>query len=235
LSEHTPDECIRGAKVNYVATNNIERSREIGNFANIPVRFSRVDQFARRAKSNIGGIDGILLARDDAENHYEIAKLFILSGLPIYIDKPFALTVEEAERICSIEQYPGQIFTCSALRYAREFQVDGDVMDEVDLVEGIVPKDWNRYAIHVIEPSLLLRGRRYIPMVFHANRSGPIRIILHRGMKNDITLEFRDSFTCFKAALQEFVDIVNGQKNPITKEHVLNVVRIIEEGQGKII
>ncbi len=66
----------------------------------------------------IGHVDGVLLARDDAEMHYEFAAPFLKAGIPIYVDKPLALTTIEARKLLDIQRYPGQLFSCSALRYA---------------------------------------------------------------------------------------------------------------------
>ena len=64
-------------------------------------------------------VDAVLLARDDAETHLEMAKPFLKAGVPIFIDKPLAYTVSDAEEILASQQNPDQIFTCSSLRYAK--------------------------------------------------------------------------------------------------------------------
>jgi len=225
LSKHK-GECIQGAMVRGVWTQDFDETLKIAEFAKINGVYATTYMYGMKE------LDAILLARDD-DTHYDLARPFLEAGLPIYIDKPLAYAVKEAKTIYGLEQYPGQIFTCSALRYAREFQIDPAIIKDVDLIEGIVPKDWKKYAVHVIEPALLMRGNLKIPMVFHANREGPIRIILRRGNKDDITLTFEDSFSCFKSALQEFVDIVNRKENPIKRDFVMEVVRIIENGEGK--
>ena len=70
----------------------------------------------------VGSVDAVLLARDDAENHYEYAKPFLDAGTPIYIDKPFALNLRDANRLWNLAKTEEQIFTCSALQFAHEFQ-----------------------------------------------------------------------------------------------------------------
>ena len=111
----------------------------------------------------IGQVDGVLLARDDAETHYEYAKPFLNAGIPIYIDKPLALTVSEAKRLINLQKYPGQLFSCSALRYAKEFKLSEPELGKLGClrhIHAIVPKDWDKYAVHVIEPILLLAKER---------------------------------------------------------------------------
>ena len=43
-------------------------------------------------------IDGVLIARDDYENHYRFCNFF-LKKIPIYIDKPISVKVKDAEEI----------------------------------------------------------------------------------------------------------------------------------------
>ena len=87
-----PDDCIPNAHVTHIWTQETEISRHVAAASNIP-------NVVGRAGDMIGQVDAILLARDDPENHYEMAKPFIEAGLPIYIDKPLAVSREEAERI----------------------------------------------------------------------------------------------------------------------------------------
>ena len=51
-------------------------------------------------------MDGLLLARDDSENHKKYAEKFLRNGIPVYIDKPIATTKAEAEKIYNLEIYP---------------------------------------------------------------------------------------------------------------------------------
>jgi predicted dehydrogenase len=77
--------------------------------------------------------------------------------LPIYIDKPIALSIADLNKLYDLEQYPGQIFTCSALRYSQELVLSPEARQEIGEIREIVaftPKSWNKYAVHIIEPVL---------------------------------------------------------------------------------
>ena len=109
----------------------------------------------------LGSVDAVLLARDDAENHLQFARPFLEAGLPIYIDKPLALTLERANELLDLQSYPGQIFSCSALSYAEELVPNPFELASVGVIKSIIgftPKDWDKYAVHVIEPLL-----RFLP------------------------------------------------------------------------
>ena len=68
----------------------------------------------------LDSVDAVLVARDDAENHYYFAEKILNYGLPVYIDKPIALDERSLSNLYALERYEGQIFTCSALRYSSE-------------------------------------------------------------------------------------------------------------------
>lgn len=102
-------------------------------------------------------VDGVLLARDDAENHLKFARPVLEAGLPIYIDKPIALSIPALDELYKLEKYPGQIFSCSALRYSPELELrnnDREALGEIKRIAAYTPKSWSRYAVHIIEPVL---------------------------------------------------------------------------------
>jgi len=135
-------------KVTHIWTQEKKISENIAKAAKIPTVVAQMEDL-------IGEVDAILLARDDSENHYQMALPFLKVGLPIFIDKPLALTETEAKKILEAQQYKNQIFSCSSIRFAQELQVsekDRNEIGEILYVEASVPKKWDTYAVHVIEP-----------------------------------------------------------------------------------
>lgn len=206
----------------------------------------------------VGQVDAVLLARDDAQRHAEFALPFLEAGLPIYIDKPLALSRAEAQRLFAAQRYSGQLFSCSALRYAAEFQlsaVDLAAIGKIRQIHATTPKDWDRYAVHVIEPALRLFGvpaqitrtmcwRDGAATTLAASIDGgrqllvsalgavgaplALRVIGDKGWRD---LVFQDSFSAFRSALQVFVDSVRTQVPAIPEESTLAVVDLIEAGR----
>lgn len=248
-----PEDAIREAKVTHVWTQDPLLSQQVARASLIP---NVVDDY----QDMIGQVDAILLARDDAETHLEIATPFLKAGIPIYIDKPLALGIDEARRLVGLQQYPGQLFSCSALRYAKEFQLSDQERSRIGRIRhihAIVPKDWDKYAVHVIEPALgLVEDRGSI--VSHQVRkvadsvilsveyesglhfmvstmgsaSAPLslRVIGELGWQD---LFFQDTFTAFKMALQQFVVGALHHEQMISVESMLEVVNLIELGRTK--
>jgi predicted dehydrogenase len=248
-----PEDAIREAKVTHVWTQDPLLSQQVARASLIP---NVVDDY----QDMIGQVDAILLARDDAETHLEIATPFLKAGMPIYIDKPLTLGIDEARQLVGLQQYPGQLFSCSALRYAKEFQLsdqDRSRIGRICHIHAIVPKDWDKYAVHVIEPALELAKDRgsivshqvrkvgdsvilsveyesslHLMVSTMGSASAPLslRVIGELGWQD---LFFQDTFTAFKMALQQFVVGALRHEQMIPVESMLEVVNLIELGRTK--
>lgn len=163
-----PESRIQGAEVVSVWTQDETLSQKIAKAA-------KITKVVSRPEDMIGEVDAVLLARDDAESHLKLATPFLKAGLPIYIDKPIALSIADLEKLYELEQYPGQIFTCSALRYSHELALSPKDRQEIGEIREIVaftPKSWNKYAVHIIEPVLNMLPELDEPLDF---RGGNIK------------------------------------------------------------
>ena len=93
-----PEASISDVQVSHVWTqdhlisNKIAKAALISNIVRIP-------------EEMIGKIDGLLLARDDAENHLNIVAPFLKAGIPVFIDKPIALNIDSLDAIYDLEKY----------------------------------------------------------------------------------------------------------------------------------
>lgn len=228
LAEQTwPEARLPGVRVTHVWTQDRKISEHIATA-------SLIEKIVNRPEDMIGSVDGVLLARDDAENHIEFAHPFLSAGLPIYIDKPVALSLRNFDKLYALEQYKGQIFTCSAMRYAKELKLSDDQRKQtgdLHIVQAVIPKDWDRYGIHIIEPVLNNIGIARSPKVRALTTSGidgrvlmvdfeggpdvefltlgmetkgPLELKFY-GNTGSETLRFHDTFNAFKMALADFV------------------------------
>ena len=246
-----PDDFIDEATVTHVWTQDKNLSEHIA-------KASKIECVVKNFEDLIGSVDAVLLARDDAENHVYFAKPFLEAGVPIYIDKPLALSLKDANSLLSLQSYPGQIFSCSALSYAEEFIPDSfelASLGEIKSIIGFSPKDWDKYAIHIIEPLL-----RFLPdddQVDEASRwkaggRTTLRALFSSGIDVQITtcgdsiipitlkvigssgcidLQFSNAFQCFKAALQDFIASARERKSRISASRMLRAVSLIEMGR----
>lgn len=248
-----PETRIAQAKVTHVWTQDQSLSKQIA-------KTCFIDNIVDYPTQMIGKVDGILLARDDAENHYDLAKPFLDASIPIYIDKPLALSVTEAIKIFKSQKFPGQVFTCSALKYANELKLSSSErlsLGKINNINAQVPKDWNRYSIHIIEPLLnIVQPQNFIVnyRVYHQGDSTTLKISWSSGITSTISatgkmegliflaietshttknLIFSDTFSCFKAALNDFVQGIINQDIRTDSKFVLDSIKIVELGRVK--
>lgn len=246
-----PKDAIAEAKVTHIWAQDKKIASHIA-------KASLIETVVEHYTDMIGQVDGILLARDDAETHYEFAVPFLDAGLPIYVDKPLALSVTEARTLIDRQQYPGQLFSCSALRYAKEFQLSEVELAQIGRLSHIhatVPKDWDKYAVHVIEPLLMLakdRGsverlqtwRHKDATTLAAEYSGGLQVLVSSmgSSSAPLTLRvmgdlgwkdlfFQDTYFAFKSALLEFVQGILHKDVRIETGFMLEVVELIEIGR----
>ncbi len=251
LSKQTfPDDAIADATVTHIWTQDKNLSEHIA-------AASLIDNIVENYQDMIGLVDAVLLARDDPENHKEMSRPFLEAGVPIYIDKPLATSVAEAEEIYSFQKYNGQIFTCSALGFADEFdpnKIDIGSLGKLRQVKATIMKDWQKYGVHIIEPVLKIIGNqgntkkveathrdetRTVKIIWESglitnfattgNNQSPLEIILE-GSNGSKTLLFKDTYAAFKNALEAFIDAVRTRQS-VPRQFVLKVIDVIEKGE----
>lgn len=249
--EHYPESFIDNAEVTHIWTQDMEISEHIANA-------SCIKHVVKDYTEMIGKVDAILLARDDAENHYEMCRPFLEAGLMVYIDKPLAFTVKEAKQIFALEKFEGQIFSCSAMRFAREIEEKREQiksLGEISYIDATTMKFWDRYSAHIIDPVLRIVGDEVaianVSKLKNANTTGmvvtlsnglivslkahtkspiPISIKLV-GENGELDIVFRDTFFAFRGALRAFIESVEQKKSVISKSHMMKLVDWVERGR----
>ena len=225
-----PDARIPNAEVVAAWTQDNRLSEHLAAAANIPKVCRTYDEL-------LDSSDAILLARDDAENHWSFVEPALRLGKPIYIDKPIALRVNDLDKIYEAEQYPGQVFTCSALRYADELTLAEKDFEEIGVIHSIIavtPKSWAKYGVHIIEAvlknlhnsdepvefapsglrhdggaSLTVHWESGIETELHAmgTAQASLNLSIH-GAHGVKELAFNQPFYAFRAALSDFFNLV---------------------------
>ena len=231
-------------KVTHIWTQDRKISESVANFAFI-------DNIVDNPEDMINDIDVVLLARDDAENHYQMTKIFIENEIPIFIDKPLAYSVNDARNIYNINSN-AFIYTCSSIRFAKEFSEK--ILEGTHYVHATVMKSWEKYGIHIIEPVVSIfpnRGNLLNVQKIDTKIGVKIRVVewenLHatftstNKMKSPIridimntdfskTLLFNDTFYAFRESLRSFIKNVEKKELEISKSETLEIIEIIEKG-----
>lgn len=112
-------------------------------------------------------VDVVLLETIDGRPHYDQALPVLKSGKPMFIDKPLAATLSDAEKIyAASRKYNSPIFSSSALRYDKKVQevVNGsigkvmgaDVYTPAEIEPNHLDFAW--YGIHGVEMLFTVMG-----------------------------------------------------------------------------
>lgn len=116
----------------------------------------------------IGIVDAVMIEYNEGAKHLEASRPFIEAGLPVFIDKPLACSIQDAKKIMELAKDNGvPVFSSSSLRYALEIQNlkksdVGRILSASTYGPGIIVQ-FNPglffYVIHAIEMLYALMGK----------------------------------------------------------------------------
>jgi Predicted dehydrogenases and related proteins len=106
----------------------------------------------------------LLLAPNDVDTHPALAANVLPAGKPVFLDKMLAADTNGAREIVTLARRHGApIYSCSALRHAREVEEalaqiarSGETVTEV-VARGM--GKWDHYGVHTVAMALRLMGR----------------------------------------------------------------------------
>jgi predicted dehydrogenase len=153
---HQNKHIIEGASITHIWTQDIEVSQRIANLTYIPHVVNEMEDL-------IGKVDAVIIARDDVENHWAMAKPFIEKGIPVFIDKLFTPNYQELEALLSCRQMAGgKIMASSSSRFTPEIYKAKENFDQhrqaINYIHGISKVSWVRYANHLLDGICYLFG-----------------------------------------------------------------------------
>ena len=208
----------------------------------------------------IGKVDAVILGRDDAENHREMAKPFIDAGIPIFIDKPICTTKEDLEYYTSEIAKGKLIMSCSSMRYASECmtaKIDLPNLGRVELITAVGKKDWIKYGVHMLEAifsilddpkpiSVINSGKKDasvvtinfengLPVVIHLfeHISGTFQVSVF-GEKNWKLYEIRNSYAMFRDNIIEFIRSVKEGKPRLEFSKTTQIIKVLIAGEESL-
>ncbi|MEK5146262.1 Gfo/Idh/MocA family oxidoreductase [Psychrobacillus sp. FSL K6-4615] len=116
----------------------------------------KIDHVLDKYEDMIGKVDAVIIARDDYENHLDMAKLYLEAGLKVFVDKPLTVDVQE---LLYFKDYliNGQLMSMSGMRYAIELDdIRSNLKDygELKIIQSSVINDWEKYGIHLLDAVL---------------------------------------------------------------------------------
>jgi hypothetical protein len=104
----------------------------------------------------------VVLSPDNPERHEQLARLALMSGKPLYVDKTFAPDRAAAERMFDLAANHGTpMYSTSALRYSEELgwlKENQVAQQKVEFVSARGPGEFTNYSIHQIEMIVAAMG-----------------------------------------------------------------------------
>jgi predicted dehydrogenase len=132
-TSHAPT--FTGLLNNPAAANHLSGTRVVAGFSggsdDMEISSSRVGAFTQQLEHEYGvainndpaevakAVDLVLLTASDGRKHVELLETVAPAGKPVFVDKPFAVSVADAKRMYEIaDAHNIQLVGCSAFRYA---------------------------------------------------------------------------------------------------------------------
>lgn len=225
---------IPGAKVTHVWAQDTAIAESIA-------RATGIDHVAGSLEEMAGHTDAVILARDDPEHHRAMAAPFLEAGVPLFIDKPLAISREDLAWFAGHAAEGKFIMSCSSMRYASEVmsaKAQLGALGPLQLVTATGKKDWVKYGVHMLEAVFSLLGDPQPLTVRHTGRQG----------KDVVTVEFANGVI---AVIHLFMDIsptfqlsVFGERNwrlvditnsyAMFRDNIIEFVRSVQEGRPRL-
>lgn len=225
---------IDSAKVTHVWAQEISIAEAIAESSNIP-------NVVKNLEDMIGQVDAIILGRDDPENHVEMAKPFVVAGIPIFVDKPLAYSREDLEWFQQQNQSGKFIMSCSSMRYSNECRIAKQnmaVFGPIELVTAVGKKDWKKYGIHLLEAVFALLDDPEAESVIHTGELDREIVQIKLKSGTDITLHlFQDIAGTFQVSIfgqhqWQLIDIKNSYS--MFRDNLIEFIRSVKSGNPRI-
>ena len=202
---------------------------------------TQIEYVVNSLEEMLGEVDAVILARDDAEYHFSMSKPFIDAGIPVFIDKPLAVTRKDLQWF-SEQHAKGKCFmSCSSMRYANECRIvkqDLKSLGKLQLVTAVGKKDWLKYGVHMLEAMFALLDDPQPVTVQHLGEKD--KDIVHVGFKNGIQATvhlFMNITGTFQLSVfgelgWKLIDIKNSYS--MFRDNIIEFVRSVEEGKSRL-
>lgn len=244
---HSSEFGLTGWKVTHAWTQQPETTRKLCAACQIETAVEDYREF-------LGKVDAVIIARDDFELHFEMAQQFLKAGMPVFVDKPLSLDVDQLREL---KPYlvSGQLMSCSGMRYARELdepRANLASFGKVKLIRGAIVLSWEKYGVHILDAVLgmptarpvavqMLRadhasaairfedqGLLQIDALGEAARAFHIEIF---GTERNGAFDITDNFSMFRRMLWEFTTSIRAGKPSIPAERTLEIMRVLIAGR----
>lgn len=217
---------------------------------------SLIENVVAHPEDVIGRVDAVIIATDDGTDHVRRARPFVEAGLPVFIDKPMATTLNELRQFVRWQDEGKQLLSTSGMRYAPAMQLSAEQKEHLgDLrwITSFTCKTWERYGIHALEAVEPLLGPGYTHVQTLSQAGSDVVHLWHRsgvqttlgamhdaygsfgavhlyGTKGQIPLHLTDTYRAFRGQLVAFIDYVRTGTPPLPFDETVELMAVIIAG-----
>ena len=187
----------------------------------------------------------MVLYPDNPERKFEVVKKVIKFKKPIFVDKTFMNTYEEAKEIFELAAKENtQLFTSSSLRYANEVKELGDVDSLLVIAPSVHLSDYWIHPLEIvvskmggkaIRAKLCKSGVHHMLNIDYPNNKTALIVIAEGGNAQDFFISGNGKFKqnlvrCaspyFENEMREILKFFINKKAPFAKEETLCAMRL---------
>lgn len=237
---------IPGARVTHIWTDDPADAPKVA-------AASLIENVVTRPEDVIGQVDAVVIATDDGTDHVRRARPFVEAGLPVFVDKPMATTLEELRQFVEWHRAGRILLSTSGMRYAPEMRADFSSLGDLRWITSFTCKTWERYGIHALEAVEPLTGPGFLTVTTQGGPDGDIVHLTHRsgvrvtlgalhdaygsfgavhlyGTKGEQALKLTDTYHAFRGQLVAWIDMLRTGRRPLPFEETVELMAVIIAG-----
>lgn len=240
---------VPGAQVTHLWTDNPAEAPAVAAAALIPHVVAKPEEV-------IGHVDAVLISVDDGFDHVRRARPFIEAGLPVFVDKPLAASLEELSTFVAWERAGARFLSSSGLHYAPELETlraELPRLGELRWISGFACKTWERYGIHLLDPIYQILGPGFASVRLESRPGFDVAHLHHRsgvqvtipvaydgggsfgsmqvcGTRDQLSFRFKDTYTAFRRQIVSFIDFVRTGTAPYPFAETIELMALVIAG-----
>lgn len=210
-----------------------------------------IEVVVENPRDMLGLVDAALVCSRDGSLHYEQAAPFLEEGMPVFVDKPFALNLDDAQDMLGLALSTGApVMSASGLRYAEEVEAALEKIGENEIVHAslIGPGELFFYGIHLTDVLNAAMGPGVeavsnvgevefdlLSVTFGDGRSASLQLLRdpaprHQGIffTEDGSASFEiHAHTFYMRTMRQFLAMIESGDPPIAYEDMLEAILVL--------
>ncbi len=198
-----------------------------------------------------GMVDAALICSRDGSQHLRQARPFLEEGLPVFVDKPLALSLDDADDIFRLSiEHGAPIMSASGLRYAEEVEAALEEIGDREIVHAnlVGPGELFFYGIHLTDVLNTAMGPGVqavanlgelefdlVSVSYGDGRSASLQLLRdpaprHQGQlfsaEGSASFEIRAD-TFYMRTMQRFLDMIETGDAPVPREDMMEALLML--------